>query len=479
MFDPYHKWLAIPKDQRPPSYYQLLGVAPNEQDPEVIDEAALRQMAHVRAYQLGSHAAVSQRILNEISQARTVLLNAQKRKAYDETLAPKADPAAARVEAPPDLAVAVSAGPAPAASQSATEPWKGQDELDRPPGHKATAAGISVRKPSGALPLVVVLAVGGGVVALGLAIMAVGAVLWLGRGGEVRLAQAAVVENAHGKDQREVLFSDADHQLACLVVPGIGNTDTLVLYALAGKHKVSSTPVIQANFAPCHRGISTDGKYYLQSTLKGGLDFWAIGNPQRVIGDWSIKEPKVKPGAVPNNDEAALWHAFFIGADKLVTLTRAGSLEIWQVPAMRSLLRVPGSGKSLPQNPVIVSPDRRRCALFTGTSYRILDTHAGKQVCETQPLPPGDGGQRLTLPIGAFSPDSARFVAGVHEGGRKPALYCYDAATGALASVAPDLTVPNNRLHFRRISWFGPEHFYLTWTGQKMLSSCFAPPTAR
>ncbi len=47
MFDPYHKWLAIPKDQRPPTHYQLLGVSPTETDVEVIDEAALRQMAHV------------------------------------------------------------------------------------------------------------------------------------------------------------------------------------------------------------------------------------------------------------------------------------------------------------------------------------------------------------------------------------------------------------------------------------------------
>ena len=43
MFDCYHRWLAIPSDQRPPTYYQLLGISPNETDPEVIDEAALRR----------------------------------------------------------------------------------------------------------------------------------------------------------------------------------------------------------------------------------------------------------------------------------------------------------------------------------------------------------------------------------------------------------------------------------------------------
>ena len=43
MFDPYHKWLAIAKDQRPPTYYQLLGISPHEADPEVIEEAAIRR----------------------------------------------------------------------------------------------------------------------------------------------------------------------------------------------------------------------------------------------------------------------------------------------------------------------------------------------------------------------------------------------------------------------------------------------------
>ncbi len=87
MFDPYHKWLGIPKDQRPPTYYQLLGVASGESDPEVIEEAAVRQTTHVRAYQVGPHAAECTRILNEIAQARQTLLSPSKRKAYDEKLA--------------------------------------------------------------------------------------------------------------------------------------------------------------------------------------------------------------------------------------------------------------------------------------------------------------------------------------------------------------------------------------------------------
>jgi hypothetical protein len=83
MFDPYHRWLAIPPDQRPPTYYQLLGIAPDEADTEVIEEAALRQTSHVRLYQTGPHASECTALLNEIGQARATLLNPDKRRHYD------------------------------------------------------------------------------------------------------------------------------------------------------------------------------------------------------------------------------------------------------------------------------------------------------------------------------------------------------------------------------------------------------------
>ena len=89
MFDPYHKWLGIPKDQRPPTFYQLLGISPGETDAEVIDEAAIRQTAHIRTYQIGPQAKECTKVLNEIAQARTALLNPAKRKEYDAFLAKK------------------------------------------------------------------------------------------------------------------------------------------------------------------------------------------------------------------------------------------------------------------------------------------------------------------------------------------------------------------------------------------------------
>jgi WD40 repeat protein len=103
MFDPYHRWLGIPRGQRPPTYYQLLGIAADEADTEVIEEAALRQASHVRLYQTGPHAQQCTTILNEIGQARAVLLNADKRKHYDDGLGQTAGAAPAVPLAEPQL----------------------------------------------------------------------------------------------------------------------------------------------------------------------------------------------------------------------------------------------------------------------------------------------------------------------------------------------------------------------------------------
>ncbi|MGH7139002.1 MAG: hypothetical protein ACREHD_24920, partial [Pirellulales bacterium] len=85
-FDSYHKWLGIPSAEQPPHHYRLLGIALFESDPDVIDGAADRQMAHVRTFQSGQHSALSQQILNELAAAKLCLLNPQKKAAYDALL---------------------------------------------------------------------------------------------------------------------------------------------------------------------------------------------------------------------------------------------------------------------------------------------------------------------------------------------------------------------------------------------------------
>ncbi|MGF1580265.1 MAG: hypothetical protein ACFCD0_12960 [Gemmataceae bacterium] len=87
MFDPYHKWLGIPKKDRPVTFYRLLGIDPEEDDLEVVNEAAIRQTAHLRTYQNGPHSELCTKLLNHVALARETLLNPAKRKVYDQRLA--------------------------------------------------------------------------------------------------------------------------------------------------------------------------------------------------------------------------------------------------------------------------------------------------------------------------------------------------------------------------------------------------------
>jgi hypothetical protein len=119
-FDPYRKWLGIPPDEQPPNHYRLLGVGLFEADPDVIANAADRQMFHVRTFQAGQYSDISQFILNELAAARICLLEPQRKAEYDEwlrqtmqTQRPAVPPQAPPV-APPVVAPVAPPRPQPA-----------------------------------------------------------------------------------------------------------------------------------------------------------------------------------------------------------------------------------------------------------------------------------------------------------------------------------------------------------------------------
>lgn len=105
-FNGYHVWLGIPPGEQPPNHYRLLGIAPFETEMDVIDHAADRQMAHVRTFQSGRHAALSQQMLNELATARLCLLNAERKAVYDRQL--RAELAAKSVAVPMGKALPVA-----------------------------------------------------------------------------------------------------------------------------------------------------------------------------------------------------------------------------------------------------------------------------------------------------------------------------------------------------------------------------------
>ncbi len=84
--DVYHKWLGVPPAEQPPTHYRLLGLALHEADPDVIDNAAFRQMAHVRNFSVGPNSEASQELLRELAEARAVLLDVERKRAYDAEL---------------------------------------------------------------------------------------------------------------------------------------------------------------------------------------------------------------------------------------------------------------------------------------------------------------------------------------------------------------------------------------------------------
>ncbi|MEK6234878.1 MAG: protein kinase, partial [Planctomycetales bacterium] len=85
-FNAYHRWLGIPLKHQPPNHYRLLGIEIFESDAEVITDAAMRQMGHVRLYQSSEHAALAERILNELETARACLVDAARKEEYDGRL---------------------------------------------------------------------------------------------------------------------------------------------------------------------------------------------------------------------------------------------------------------------------------------------------------------------------------------------------------------------------------------------------------
>ena len=153
VLDPYHRWLGIPPDEQPAHHYRLLGLAEFEDDPEVIRDAAERQMSHVRGYGLGKHAELSQKILNELGRAKACLLDAEKKKEYDHRLRVKlaASKPIASPGPPPGSRPQAPSGPPPLIEPAA-------EQLPAAGGEAAEAVGIDLPRPTAGVwnwPLVI------------------------------------------------------------------------------------------------------------------------------------------------------------------------------------------------------------------------------------------------------------------------------------------------------------------------------------
>jgi len=128
-FDPYRKWLGIPPKEQPPNQYRLLGIGLFESDPDVISNAADRQMVHVRTFQSGKYSELSQKILNELATARVCLLDQDKRAEYDRRLSGSlaADKPIPPPPSPPGTAPSRETPPPPRTSSPPPPPPDGEE----------------------------------------------------------------------------------------------------------------------------------------------------------------------------------------------------------------------------------------------------------------------------------------------------------------------------------------------------------------
>ena len=72
-FNPYVAWLEIKTAATPPDHYALLGIASFESDRQVISAAAGAQLAKVRGIRPGSRLTEWQRVIDELTAAKTCL----------------------------------------------------------------------------------------------------------------------------------------------------------------------------------------------------------------------------------------------------------------------------------------------------------------------------------------------------------------------------------------------------------------------
>ncbi len=146
-FDAYYKWLGIRPEDQPPHHYRLLALSQFESDPDVIASAADQRMSHLRGMQTGKHAALSQRLLNEISAAKICLLNPDKKAEYDRQLQAKLE-----ALAPPVASVQVE-------QPASASPLETLVDVQQTVAGAST--GRSIRPSKRSLPLPALMAAGG------------------------------------------------------------------------------------------------------------------------------------------------------------------------------------------------------------------------------------------------------------------------------------------------------------------------------
>lgn len=120
-FDPYREWLAVTSGGGSHNYYDLLGLRPLESDLGKINTAFRRQSDRLAPHLSGAQAAIAQRLMSELTEARMTLSTPTAKRAYDQSLA-SGQPAPLPAGPMPKKTARWSGSPAPVNDDSLLPP---------------------------------------------------------------------------------------------------------------------------------------------------------------------------------------------------------------------------------------------------------------------------------------------------------------------------------------------------------------------
>jgi len=86
-FNPYQAWLQVPVAAGDtPTYYQLLGLAEYEENPQTISKAAEKQLSRLLAINPEKHRPQWQKLINDLAEAQSTLTHPEHKTSYDNRL---------------------------------------------------------------------------------------------------------------------------------------------------------------------------------------------------------------------------------------------------------------------------------------------------------------------------------------------------------------------------------------------------------
>jgi hypothetical protein len=264
---------------------------------------------------------------------------------------------------------------------------------------------------------------------------------------------------------RDITFAPNAQGVAVMFLDARGNNKDVVDYWEWKKDKRSA----RIELAKSGHGIdlSPQGTRFLSiGDFPKGLTVWSLPNGQQLFKDWDPYPPQKK--FVPNAPDF-MW-ANFIDENRLITFSRTGQFDIWDVNQRQLLATSPAQNQffSLQQNFFARAPqnfalshDRKKVAIANGDGYDLFDTATAKKTGKTASV--AADGKVGNVWGTAFSADGTQLACkhNLFKGNQQEYLTIWDTATGA------------RKGHFKMkqdfnlngpLTWIGPRHVML-WDG--------------